>query len=1170
MILGRRFLKKSCAVIDHGSDLIAFSSRESLLRKVKLSKNSSNSAQFCALLGEIVDGQDSTIQDHILRAYGLAAVPVGVENVSTRAVVSTVVHEAVMNFVNGYADRMSPKIGTLPPQRGDYDHTITGDGENVQPQARRAIPLNGRHLNALSKELNNLLDAGKIRVSRSAWAAPVFFVPKNEHEDRMVCDYRALNAVTKTNNASLPHVKELFARLKGCVVFSKMDLTSGYHQLRVRERDIPLTGFITPLGHFEWLVMPFGEKNAPASFTQLMSQLVLPDLIHSFVIVYQDDILIASQTEEEHPDHVKQVLDRLFEHELWINPAKCEWAVREVDFLGHHIRATVCGTVIEPIESKVIAVSEWPVPSCTSELRSFLGLANFYRDFVQDFSAIAAPLTALTGQRVKFQWEEKHSLSFNRLKAALCNSSALLAVDDDKPFVLHCDASAFAIGAVVSQTDEAGQLRPVGFFSRKLTDTQLRWDVYEREIYSVVAALEHWTMHLKGTSTPIRIFTDHRSLEELSHQLLSPKMARWLTTLSGYNYAVTWIPAAQNSAADALSRRPDHDDGSVSRKLVRTRVAQQLHVDSGNSLGPGVLPSASEAAVSCPQGIQRAPPVSASEAVPKPSLSVAVSVTSSTLLDRIRDAYVNDDECRVMMAEPDKQGYCVVDGLLMRHNDHGIFVPDEAALREDILREAHDSATSGHMGRAKTLARIDERFYWPGLARDVARYVEHCGTCHRSKHSNQKPAGLLKPLPIVGKGEMITMDFVGPLPRSRRGMNSILVIVDKMTKRAYYEACTTKTTAKQAAAMVFRRVVREQGLPLTIISDRDSRFTSKVWRELWSMCGTKLGLATAYHQQTDGQSERQVRTLEESLRCFVNASGNDWDERLVNIELAHNSSKHASTGFAPLKLHSGISIALPLSLSPESNASVRPSSAVQMLDRMNRDIESARNSLKVSQARQKLAYDRRRQTVDYHVDDWAYLSAADRVGREGGKSVWKALYEGPYRVLEVSEDGLNVTLDIPKSRRHPVFHVEKLKKASMPLNDFPPLPSLKSHGHKQPSVSSSQPSHAISETAIDDYDSDSDGDVGCVEEYQLRHVDQNSLPEVDDSVPAQNVVAPEDRAGADSDSESESDNDVVIPPVRTSSRRRVQPDRLIHDGRLGDQLRLNMALRLSSKFNQSN
>ena len=907
-----------------------------------------------------------------------------------------------------------------------------------------------------------------------------------------------------------------------------------------------------------------------------MSQLVLPDLVHSFVLVFQDDILIASKSDDEHPGHVAQVLDRLSQHELWIKPEKCEWSVREVDFLGHHIRATDSGTVIEPMESKVAAVADWPLPTCTSELRSFLGLANFYRDFVQDFSAVAAPLTALTGQRVKFEWNEVHRAAFDQLKSVLCMAPALLAVDDQKPFLLHCDASAFAIGAVLSQHDECAKLRPVIFFSRKLTDTQLRWDIYEREIYSVVAALEQWQMHLKGTSVPVRIFTDHRSLEALAVQLLGPKMARWFAAMSSFNYLVTWIPAEQNSAADALSRRPDHDDGSQHRKLAQTRVAQQMHKVSGNSLGPGVPMSSSELAAVCPTAVQRSVPLAAHDASnSQPELrAIAVSIAPTPLLDRIRNLYAADDQCVAILAEPERHGYYVKDGVIMRHSDQGILVPDDHQLRVDMLHEAHDAPTSGHMGTMKTLVRIRERFYWPGMSRDVAGYVSRCSLCQRNKHPTQKPAGLMKPLPIVGKGEMVTIDFVGELPRSRRGMNCIMVIVDKMTKRAYYEPCCTTIKAKGAAELFFRRVVREQGLPLMIISDRDTRFTSNFWRELWTICGTKLGIATAYHQQTDGQSERQVRTLEESLRSFVNSTGNDWDDRLPHVELAHNSARHASTGFAPLKLHSGVSAVLPLCLQQHCDRVDRATSATQMVDSMARDIELAKSSLKIAQARQKVAYDRRHRAIAYEVGEFAFLATADRIHSKGGKVVWRPLFEGPYRVIDVSEDGLNVTLSMPKSKIHPVFHVSKLKKANMPLNVFPLPQRAMKEVQKGDAVASSS-------TKLSDNEVDRQQHAVCVTSEHLAsereaNLDSNDtqftdLSDLDGGHDVSQdgireiVVEHESESDEESDSDDgkeEVSDDVPAPDtmsLRRSGRRHIQPDRLVHSGRLGDQLRLSYA-----------
>ena len=1260
-ILGRAFLVKARAVVDHCVGSVSLgggvsASAHAAAKRVKVAKPTSQSAVFSSMVAAVVEGLDEPSQDVVLRALGLAAV--ASEEAVTRAAVATEIFEAVMRFVDAYAIRMQPLIGQLPPCRGPHNHTITPIHKEVRPVKRRAIPLNDRHQKALAAELEKLLDAGSIRVSRSEWAAPVFFVPKNDEEDRMVCDYRGLNAVTETNSASLPYLKELFARLKDAVIFSKLDLKSGYHQLRVRESDIPLTAFITPHGHFEWVVMPFGEKNAAASFAELMNQLVLRDLVHTFVIAFQDDMLIASKSDEEHPGHVEQVLQRLSDHQLWIKPQKCAWAVREVDFLGHHLRASALGTVIEPMQSKVEAVANWPIPATTAELRSFLGLANFYRDFVQGFSSLAAPLTALTGQRVPFMWSEQHQNSFVSLKSAMCSAPALLAVDDSKPFVMHCDASCFAVGAVLSQRDEVtNKLRPVGFFSRKLSDTQLRWDVYEREIYSVVAALEHWHFHVKGTSTPVQIFTDHRSLEELGRQLLRPKMARWLTFLSDFNYQVTWIPADQNRAADALSRRPDHDEGSVQRRVALTAEAQQLHTESGNSLGPGLPMSSQQQMDSHPTAIRRTssatqslsalspesvtsaslltpaqpeqcaalapsstpatplvPATPAQSARPGEALlhAVAVAAFAQPMHERIKQAYLRDEECRVIMDDPAKHGYLIRDGLLLRHVDRGILVPADPQLRLTVLREAHDQPTSSHLGVAKTLARLAGSFYWPaGMSRDVAEHIARCGPCQRNKHSNQRPAGLMKPLPIVGKGEMITIDFVGELPRSRRGKDAILVVVDKMTKRAYYEPCTTTATAKQTAEMIFRRVVREQGLPVSIISDRDTRFTSRVWRELWTLCGTELGIATSYHQQTGGQSERQVRTLEESLRMFVNAAGNDWDERLVHVEIAHNTACHASTGFAPLRLHSGIDAKLPVSMvSGDASLQRTPSSAQDVLARMSDDIETARESLKIAQDRQKRAYDNRHRVVRYAVGDLAYINTTDTIHNDGGKTVWRPRFEGPYYVREVSDDGLNVTLDIPKSRRHPVFHVTKLKRASMPLNA--PLTSLLKPGCRRARPKSSDLKHRVpvgdkarpaseprEDVTGDRYDqshsqvtwvSDVDDWTGAVNVDDASDGRQNDAESHSESEEETQAIVQEEHSedsalserrdeisgdDADASSSDGSESDASFTEVRRGSRRRFPPVRLIHDGRLGDQFGLNLAelslswrKPVSSKLNQ--
>lgn len=1229
-VLGRPFLIDTNARVDHARGVVSFGGS----RKARVAKPTGDAAVFAVSIHELIDGQNEVDSALTLRACGLMATSLACDTVDDRPapLLSTV--DLVNAALAQYESAVAPFVGKLPPSRGDFDHSITLRDPAVRPRSRKAIPLRERHLRSLAKHLTELLDAGLIRPSRSPWGSPVFFVPKNETDDRMVCDYRSLNEVTESNNSSLPFAKELFGRLGKAVIFSKLDLTSGYHQLRLRTSDIPLTAFTTPLGHFEWLVMPFGEKNAPASFHQLMSQLVFPDFIHDFLIVFQDDMLIASCSEEEHVTHVKLVLDRLAQHQLWIKPSKCEWAVREVEFLGHTIRSTENGTVLQPCESKLKAIEEWPVPATRSELNAFLGLANYYRQFINGFSQIAACLTTLTAPRAPFAWRNDHQIAFDSLKTALVTAPALLSHDDAKPYVMHVDASSFAVGAVLSQHDDAGVMRPIAFYTHKLTDTQLRWDVYEREIYSVVAALQHWSFHLKGAKVPVSIFTDHQSLQELRQQLLRPKMSRWLTVLNEFNYTVTWIPGDLNAAADALSRRPDHDAGSVHRRLAQTMVARDAHIESGNSLGPGTPPTPEQLLLARPATIARSsnrdvaqhllpsqPPCSALPSVqltaslsprdrsqesppPAPEQSAQISsiavdlapvmhasvssdLAPASLIDTIRGCYALDPACSEILADPARNGYRLADGILYRHGDRGILVPDSVHqatnLRASIIYEAHSTVISGHMGVAKTVNRIREVYYWPGLSRDVADFVAACDSCQRNKSSNQSPAGLLKPIESTGKGKIITLDFVGPLPRSKRQHDYMLVVVDKATKRAYYEPCRSTITAKQTADLVFRRVVREQGFPERIITDRDPRFASAMWRSLWQSCGTKLGLATSYHQQTDGQSERQIRTLEETLRSFVNSTGSDWDERLPFVEYAHNTAVHMSTGFTPMQLHSGIVGRTPLALSaPSVGEDVARSKWVplEIIRQMETDMVAAQDALKLAQQRQKRNYDLHHRDVTFAPGDFAFLSTADRIARNPGLTIFRPLWEGPYEVLQVSADRLNVTLDLPEHLDiHPVFHVSKLKKAHPSLGRQQSVPQLVR------STGSSVPDETMLATQVDaseeqrdlvGLDQSSDSPAVLVSQSDAQLHDQSDHDEVFAELAAEDDVADGPRVSSDDEMVDLSlPQDIELNEnvgrhehLRRSGRVSRPPSRLIHSGRLGDQWNLALRENLHESDNQ--
>jgi hypothetical protein len=501
--------------------------------------------------------------------------------------------ERLLKRIAEYVRRMQPLDGQLPPSRPGFNHKIELNNPLSLPVKLSAIPLNAEERAQLAIDIRELEDAGLIVRSESEWGSPVFYVDKDGGQSRrLVVDYRALNRLLKRNHMTLPHVSELIARLGKAKYFTKLDLRSSYHQVLVEPEHRHMTAFVTPIGHYEWRVLPFGEANAPATFVQMMRHLVLADMTERGVADFVDDVLIYSETAEQHLQDVSDVLDRLEKHSLFIKPEKCQWMVQSVDFLGHTITATENGTTVKPISSKIEAVTSWPKPRTQTQLRSFLGFANTFRSFIDGFSRIASSLFDML-KRVRNKrsaqliWSERTNHSYEELKSAIAESATLTVADGNRPFIVHTDASDYAIGAVLSQRDANGELRPIGFMSQKLSDVEYRWSVYEKELYSVVAALKHWSMWLMHAKHPVEIHNDHASLRFLMNQpKLTAKQTRWIAFLSTFaELDFVHIRGSNNVRADALSRRSDHDVGVEERQQIRSDIAKQQLADVFSKLG---------------------------------------------------------------------------------------------------------------------------------------------------------------------------------------------------------------------------------------------------------------------------------------------------------------------------------------------------------------------------------------------------------------------------------------------------------------------------------------------------------------------------------------------------------------------------------------------------------
>ncbi|KAJ9521722.1 hypothetical protein QJQ45_015348 [Haematococcus lacustris] len=821
-------------------------------------------------------------------------------------------------IVKEYADVFPSDLPHgLPPERS-VDHRIELQ-QAKPPPARPIYNVSSGELAELKSQIGELLDKGFIRPSTSPYASGVLLVRKKDGSFRMCIDYRPLNRLTIKNKYPLPRLDTLLDRLHGAKVFSKLDLRQGYHQIRVAPEDIHKTAFRTRYGHFEFTVLPFGLCNAPATFQRLMND-VLHDLLDDCVLVYLDDILIFSRTPQEHIAHLRRVLDLLRKHKLYAKLAKCEFGMDQTAFLGHIVSAS--GIACDP--AKVAAVQSWPIPTTVHEVRSFLGLANYYRRFVKDFSTIAAPLTALTradghDKQGVVAWGQAQQSAFDALKQALVSAPILIAPDPSQPYTLRCDASSIGIGAVLSQGTGSAE-RVVAYHSRKLLPAERNYPTHEQELLSLVEALK-------------------RNPAQVTEATISVDQSRL------------------RNIRDAAATDPQY----------------QRHL-------------------------------------------------TAAFKGRARQFTVQDN--------------------LLYHTGRGtplLYIP-AGPLRTDLLCEAHDVPTAGHLGRDKTYHRLSRLVYWPRMAAAVHDYIRTCTHCQRNKSSTTKPFGLLQPLPVPQhRWEQVSMDLITQLPVTSAGHDAIVVFVDKLTKMIHTVPTTTTVSAPELAQLFFDSVFKYHGLPKVIISDRDPRFTSNFWQQLFAKTGTHLNISTANHPQTDGQTERANRTIEDMLRNYVSPHHIDWDNHLTAVEFAYNASIQASTGYSPFMLNSGQEPHTPLSLAVSSAAQPRVTpatseSAPAFLQRMATNIAAATQHLIKAQERQVKYANAHRQDHKSSTGDMVYLCDSffthirPATQAAGAARKFTPRQHGPFKVLEVvTPVALRLQLPAEWKSVHPVVHVSHVK-----------------------------------------------------------------------------------------------------------------------------------------------
>jgi transposase InsO family protein len=886
-----------------------------------------------------------------------------------------------------YDKLFQEELDTKIPEHSRWDHEINLIDDNVP--FRKIYPLNEKESAELLVYLQEGLRKGHIRESSSPAGAPMMFVPKKNGKLRPVIDYRDLNARTIKDRTPLPLITELKDRLQGKQIFTALDLKGAYNLIRIKEGDEWKTAFRTKYGLYEYLVMPFGLTNAPASF-QKMINYVLRQYLDIFVICYLDDILIFSDNEEKHKEHVHKVLKALQDAKLLIEPEKCHFHVTEVDFLGH----TITPGEIRMQRDKISAVADWETPNSVKDTQKFLGFANYYRRFIKDFSKIANPLTELTKKDQPFAWSDKAQQAFEQLKKAILSEPVLVMFNPNKEIELETDASDFALGGQIGQRDDNGKLHPIAFYSHKLHGAELNYPIYDKEFLAIFNCFKEFRHYLMGSKHQIKVYTDHKNIVHFTTtQELNRRQTRYAEYLCEFDFVIIHRKGSDNGRADAISRRPDFDTGTVKAKeqlLEPTENGGYKFTQQAQVLG----------------------------------LITRQSGKTTDWSEKWKNQ-IQTDTIGCNFQEPIGQG-----ATLRRHNDK-IWVPE--ASRHELVREIHAHPLHGHQGITKTLKRIQEHFDWEKSRETVEQVIKQCDLCAKTKARRHKPYGGLQPLPVAQRPwDSITMDFITKLPLSEEPStgvfyDSVLVVVDRLTKFCYYIPYQEATDAEQMAYIFYDRIFRDHGLPSEILTDRGPTFASKFWQSLSALLGLNHRLSTAFRPQTDGQTERMNQVLEQYLRCYVNYEQDNWVEKLPIAQFAYNTAYNESTKLTPAYANFGFT---PDAYHDKRDPKTINPAAILKADELRNLHEEMKTQLEFVRQRMKRYYDTKKvEGPTFKEGEMVYLSTKNiTTKRPSHKLDYK--YIGPYKIKKrISES--NYELDLPpKVRLHKVVHVALLESAA--------------------------------------------------------------------------------------------------------------------------------------------
>ena len=828
-------------------------------------------------------------------------------------------------------------------------HRIIVD-KDTQPIHQAPYRVSPAQREIIQKQVTEMVEDGIIQPSDSPWASPIILVRKKNGAWRFCIDFRKLNSVTKKDVYPLPRIDDTLDLLSGSSYFSTLDLAQAFWQIELAPEDREKTAFITGEGLYEFRRMPFGLVNAPATMQRLINS-VLKSERWKICLTYLDDIIVFSKTFSEQVERLETVLKALQKANLQLQKTKCKFAYKEVVFLGHLISEKG----ISPDPAKTDTIEKFPPPKNIKQVRSFLGLASYYRRFIKNFSSIAHPLNELLKKDNAFCWTEKCQKAFQELKEKLITPPILIHFNDKLPIFLYTDASGFAIGAVLAHKIDNIE-HVVAYISHSLNKHEQNYPITEKECLAIVYSVEKFKPYLYGRH--FTVVTDHHPLCYLnSTRSPSGRLSRWAVRLSEYSFDILHKKGECHKNADCLSRYP----------TTTFEYAPDDHL-----------------------------------------------VYSLENVDLISSQ--NQDEwCARLKSKltpkQKKHGFIVIDNILYRmvptNEGQKQLLCLPLSLVDDICKEFHDSPLSGHLGVKRTFQKIRSRFYRPKLPMLVQKYVQSCHICQRRNTPPLAPQGFLQSSPLSDPFEVVSIDFLGPLTQTSRQNRHIIVLTDLGTRWAIAKA-VRDATAENVSKFLLESVFLKHGFPKQLISDRGTQFLSQIVENLLKQLSVKHTPTTSYHPQCNGLCERFNKTLCDILSKYVNENQNNWDVLIPYALFAYNTAKQDSTNETPFRLVYGRDPILPIDNTlnlPNNNKEIRNS-----IDKIRKEVK---DRLERSNIEQSIHYDKKRRSYEYAIGDLVLVYMPTR---EVGKST-KLLsrWVGPFSVLKKTSPVNYQLKDVRKS-----------------------------------------------------------------------------------------------------------------------------------------------------------